>query len=56
MISETYEKRSINFHTPHELCTVQYNDIDSAVNLSLEMIQRIRETQGTGGMILKTSV
>ena len=37
-LSFDFEKyRSINFHTPKELCTVQYTDLDDAVRYSLKV-------------------
>ena len=34
-------QRSINYFTPEKFCTVKYNDIDCAVQLSLKMIRDI---------------
>ena len=36
---EQHDKRSVNFHTPSELCTVKYNDIDHAMQNCLRLIQ-----------------
>ena len=32
-------QRSLNFHTPEEVCTVKYKDLDYAVKLSLELLK-----------------
>ena len=34
--------KSINHHTPHELCTVQYNNIDHAIGCSLNLVTKLR--------------
>ena len=33
------ENKSLNFHTPDELCTVKYNDLDKAVEFSLKLCE-----------------
>ena len=33
------EKKSFNYHTPKEMCSVKYNDIDHAVVRCLKMIE-----------------
>ena len=33
-----WQQRSINFHTPEELCSVKYNDLDHAVKVSLRIL------------------
>ena len=42
-------EESLNFHTPDELCTMKYKDLDYAVKLSLELKQRL-ETEVFQGL------
>ena len=36
-LSYNIEMKSVNFHIPHELCTVKYNDLDEAVRQTLSL-------------------
>ena len=42
---EEWNERSINYHTPDELCTVRYNDIDHAVRTGLSILSRCEKSQ-----------
>ena len=33
-------QKSLNFHTPEEICTVKYNDMDHAIGVSLNLLRR----------------
>ena len=35
---EEWEQRSLNYHTPDEMCTVKYNDLDFAARAMLELL------------------
>ena len=36
------QEKSLNFHTPHELCTVRYNDLDHAVAMCLDLLRDVQ--------------
>ena len=40
-----WNRKSINFHTPQELCTVKYNDIDHAVKNYLHLLNTAQDGQ-----------
>ena len=35
------DKKSVNFHTPDEICTVQYRDLDHAIRTCLALIKQM---------------
>ena len=41
----TEEGKSVNHHTPHELCTVKYKDLDSAIHGCIQLIKQTGLTQ-----------
>ena len=41
---EETERKSLNFHTPQEWCTVKYRDLDHAVLNSLKLIEGCKES------------
>ena len=38
--SDEQEGKSLNYHTPRDKCTVNYNDLDTAVDYCLRMSER----------------
>ena len=38
-------QKSVNFHTPQELCKVRYNDLDHAVRLSIQILKHFGKLQ-----------
>ena len=38
-------QKSVNFHTPPELCKVRYNDLDHAVRLSIQILKHFGKSQ-----------
>ena len=38
-------QKSVNWHTPDDLCTVKYQDLDSAVRKSLQLMQKMNVNQ-----------
>ena len=43
--SDKWEDKSVNFHTPSELCSVKYNDLDHAIRTSLNMLKKFEKSQ-----------
>ena len=43
---EEEKDKSFNFHTPHELCTVKYRDLDHAVDNCLKLIKQYSQVTG----------
>ena len=43
---ETTDKRSFNFHTPDEWCTVKYRDLDHAIKNCLKLVEQYRQRYG----------
>ena len=39
---DNISRKSINYHTPSELCSVKYNDLDHAICNSLRILKRTR--------------
>ena len=53
--SESEQGGSLNRHTPKELCSVKYNDLDYAVRLCLKVSSEARRRNGSGTVYLAKS-
>ena len=42
---ESHHQKSINWHTPPELCSVRYNDLDQVVRNSLKILKHMNASQ-----------